>query len=232
VDRSRYFLIGLAVLLMAALVAIVGQSLTAGREPARVLPVVAEPTPNLPTETGMYARVSRAAEYAAMPKEPNRRRTLAVYYARRAYPGAPPVIPHPVDEPEAFGPACLSCHGSGGWAPRFEAYAPVTPHPEMTACRQCHVPQASTPAGRVRGSVSEWHASDAPRRPGAAMPGSPPPIPHSLQMRENCRACHAGPGAVAELRTTHPERVSCRQCHALAAPPAGAFVRAPAGAAR
>jgi len=40
VDRSRYFLIGLAVLLMAALVAVVGQSLTAGREPARVNPVV------------------------------------------------------------------------------------------------------------------------------------------------------------------------------------------------
>jgi len=45
VDRSRYFLIGLAVLLMAALVAVVGQSLTAGREPARVMPVVAAPTP-------------------------------------------------------------------------------------------------------------------------------------------------------------------------------------------
>jgi hypothetical protein len=59
------------------------------------------------------------------------------------------------------------------------------------------------------------------------MPGSPPPIPHALQMRENCRACHAGPGAVSGLRTTHPERVTCRQCHGLAAPPAEAFARAP-----
>jgi cytochrome c-type protein NapB len=251
VDRSRYFLIGLAVLLMAAVVAVVGQSLTAGREPARVLPVVAEPTPTLPTEAGMYARVSRAAEYAAMPKEPNRRRTLAVYYARRAYPGAPPVIPHPVDEGEAFGKACLSCHGSGGWAPRFEAYAPVTPHPEMISCRQCHVPMTPaaaslSPSGKegrvrgpevkgpeaVRGSVSDWQTITPPRLHGAAMPGSPPPIPHALQMRENCRACHAGPGAVAELRTTHPERVTCRQCHALGAPPAEAFSRAPEGASR
>ncbi len=237
-DRSRYFLIGLAVLLMAALVAVVGQSLSAGREPARVMPVVAEPTPTLPTETGMYARVSRAAEYAAMPQEPNRRRTLAVYYARRAYPGAPPVIPHPVDEREAFGKACRSCHGSGGWAPRFEAYAPVTPHPEMTSCRQCHVPlNGSSPLtvrgpGAVRGSVSDWRTIGPPRLHGAAMPGSPPPIPHALQMRENCRACHAGPGAVAELRTTHPERVSCRQCHVLAAPPAEVFVRVPDGASR
>lgn len=237
-DRSRYFLIGLAVLLMAALVAVVGQSLTAGREPARVMPVVAEPTPTLPTEAGMYARVSRAAEYAAMPTEPNRRRTLAVFYARRAYPGAPPVIPHPVDEREAFGRACLSCHGSGGWAPRFEAYAPVTPHPEMISCRQCHVPLTPGGEGRVkgaeavRGSVSEWLTTKPPQLHGSAMPGSPPPIPHALQMRENCRACHAGPGAVAELRTTHPGRVSCRQCHALAAPPAEAFVRPPEGGGR
>ena len=236
-ERSRYFLIGLAVLLMAALVAVVGQSLTAGRRPARVPPVAAEATPTLPSEAGMYARVSRAAEYASMPPEPNRRRTLAVFYARRAYPGAPPVIPHAVDEREAFGKACLACHGSGGWAPRFEAYAPVTPHPEMLSCRQCHVPQAPAlasggGAGRVRGSVSDWQTAAPPPLHRAAMPGSPPPIPHALQMRENCRACHAGPGAVAELRTTHPERVTCRQCHALGAPPAEAFVRAPAEARR
>jgi cytochrome c-type protein NapB len=256
VERSRYFLIGLAALLMAAAVAVVGQSLTAGREPARVMPVVAEATPTLPTEAGMYARVSRAAEYAAMPTEPNRRRTLSVFSARRAYPGAPPVIPHPVDEREAFGKACLSCHGSGGWAPRFEAYAPVTPHPEMISCRQCHVPMTPGGEGRtatlapsggegsvrgigmvrgpeaVRGSVSDWQTIAPPPLHGSAMPGSPPPIPHALQMRENCRACHAGPGAVAELRTTHPERVTCRQCHALGAPPAEAFTRAPAGSGR
>ncbi|HEX7788274.1 MAG TPA: hypothetical protein VF653_18790 [Methylomirabilota bacterium] len=80
----------------------------------------------------------------------------------------------------------------------------------------------------MRGSVSDWQTVAPPRLQGAAMPGSPPPIPHGLQMRENCRACHAGPGAVAELRTTHPQRVSCRQCHALGAPSAETFVR-PAG---
>ncbi|HKZ05517.1 MAG TPA: cytochrome C [Methylomirabilota bacterium] len=226
-NRSRYFLIGLAVLLMAALVVVVGQSLIAGREPARVMPVAAEATPTLPTEAGMYARAA-AVDYAAMPTEPNRKRTREVYYARRAYPGAPPVIPHPVDEREAFGKTCLACHAEGGWVPRFEAYAPVTPHPEMTACRQCHLPSPLAPPGgegRVRGSVSAWQAPAPPPLKRAAMPGSPPPIPHGLQMRENCRACHAGPGAVDALRTTHPERVSCRQCHALAAPAAEAFAR-------
>ena len=222
-NRSRYFVTGLAVLLLAALVVVTGQSLTAGREPARVMPVTAEATPTLPTEAGMYARVSRAAEYASMPQEPNRRRTLAVFYARRAYPGAPPVIPHPVDEGDAFGKACLACHGSGGWVPRFEAFAPVTPHPDFISCRQCHVPQ--TPAPTVRGSISGWQQISPPPLHGSAMLGSPPPIPHALQMRENCRACHGGPGAVAELRTTHPQRVTCRQCHALGAPVAEVFTR-------
>jgi cytochrome c-type protein NapB len=228
VTPSRYFLIGLAILLMAASVVVVGQSLVAGRRPARVPPVAAEPTPALPSEAGMYARVARAADYAAMPAEPNRRRTLAVFYARRAYPGAPPVIPHAVDEREAGGRACLACHSGGGWVPRFDAYAPVTPHPELVSCRQCHVPQAARPAFRE----SEWRAPAPPPLHGSAMPGSPPPIPHGLQMRENCRACHGGPGAVAELRSTHPERVTCRQCHALGTPGPEAFARPPEGGGR
>ena len=227
-NRSRYFLIGLAVLLMAALVAVAGEGLVEGRRPARVVPAAAPTTPALPSEAGMYARVARAADYAAMPAEPNRRRTLAVFYARRAYPGAPPVIPHPVDERDAFGKACLACHGSGGWVPRLEAFAPVTPHPELVSCRQCHVPQATAPAFKASG----WHVPAPPALVGPAMPGSPPPIPHALQMRENCRACHGGPGAVAELRSTHPERVTCRQCHALGAPAAQAFTRPADGGAR
>jgi hypothetical protein len=32
-------------------------------------------------------------------------------------------------------------------------------------------------------------------------------------MRENCIACHDGPGAREEVRTNHPERWRCRQCH-------------------
>jgi nitrate reductase (cytochrome), electron transfer subunit len=218
--RSRYFLIGLVVLLMGALVAVVGQSLTAGQEPARVPPVEASAAPSLPTEAGMFQGAAKALDYAAMPREPNRKRTLAVFYARRAYPGAPPIIPHPVDDRETSGRACLACH-AGGWTPRFDAYAPVTPHPEQTSCRQCHVPEETRRVFQATG----WKTMAPPALRGAAMPGSPPPIPHGLQMRENCLACHAGPGAVDEIRTTHPERVSCRQCHALGVEPAEAFAR-------
>ncbi len=52
------------------------------------------------------------------------------------------------------------------------------------------------------------------------MDGSPLWIPHDLQLRGNCLACHGGPAAVAEIRTAHPERANCRQCHVPADAPA------------
>jgi hypothetical protein len=32
-------------------------------------------------------------------------------------------------------------------------------------------------------------------------------------MRENCIACHVGPGTVVSIRVEHSMRGSCRQCH-------------------
>jgi cytochrome c-type protein NapB len=225
---SRYFLIGLAVALMVALVVVVGESLTAGEQPARVPPVAASATPSLPSEAGMYRRAVAALDYRGMATEPNRRRTLAVYYARRDSPGAPPIIPHAVDDRQESGRVCLACHGGGGWAPRFNAYSPVTPHPELTGCRDCHEP--ATP-GRVGPATGGQTTARTPLH-RAALPGSPPPIPHGLDMRESCLACHAGPAAVPEIRTSHPDRVSCRQCHALGAERAEAFSRPLDGGAR
>ena len=54
---------------------------------------------------------------------------------------------------------------------------------------------------------------ELPKRGRQAIPGGPLLIPHSLQMRENCLACHAGPQAVVEIKTSHPERQNCQQCH-------------------
>ena len=74
---------------------------------------------------------------------------------------------------------------------------------------------ATSPFRRARCS---WRRrSRAWRRDRGRAPVPPPArrrtIPHPLQLRENCLACHGGPAARAELRTTHPERVRCRQCH-------------------
>lgn len=50
----------------------------------------------------------------------------------RAWPGAPPTIPHPT----AMRTDCLSCHGPAG------LYGLRTPHVERAACTQCHAPDA------------------------------------------------------------------------------------------
>jgi cytochrome c-type protein NapB len=175
-------------------------------------------------------------------------RTLAMYRTLRAYPEAPPRIPHGLTAAEFREPTCNTCHQRGGWVARFGAYAPVTPHPEYGACLQCHAVDDAvagirfTDAALTGGDATclqchvagqsgrrfvmqGWRPAAWPAVRQAALAGSPPTIPHDLQLRGNCLACHAGPGAVAELRTTHPERANCRQCHVPTAGPDQVFVR-------
>lgn len=128
----------------------------------------------------------------------------------RAYPGAPPQIPHSVTENvAASGESCLSCHRSGGYAAKFKAYAPIAPHPHFTNCRQCHTTKLD--AGVFRPTT--WVKNKNVSRGFSYLQGSPPTIPHPLHLRSNCLSCHAGASAIAEIRTTHPERENCRQCH-------------------
>ena len=136
-------------------------------------------------------------------------RDLQTAYTLRHYPGAPPRIPHPIDPVLDRTANCNTCHEKGGFVPTYNAYAPVTPHPEYLNCNQCHVPQNATDLFKE----TEFAAVAPPPLHRPALPGGPPPIPHSLQLRENGLACHAGPAAPLAIRTTHPERVNCRQCH-------------------
>lgn len=139
-------------------------------------------------------------------------RSLGVFYQRRAYPGAPPVVPHPVDPEINRTQACNVCHEKGGFTPRFNAYVPVTPHPQYRNCLQCH---AQTAQNQVSGVFveSDWLSVRPPVLHRPALPGNPPPMPHGLQLRDNCLACHAGPAAIAPVRTGHPDRLNCQQCH-------------------
>jgi cytochrome c-type protein NapB len=131
--------------------------------------------------------------------------------AGRAYDGAPPVIPHrPAGE-------CTTCHDDDGTMIAGIGVAPASPHGrermegDMRRCTQCHVSSATTAmfvSSRFNGLPQR------PWRGGRLYEGAPPTIPHTLQLRENCLACHAGPAARTEIATSHPERVRCRQCHA------------------
>ena len=130
---------------------------------------------------------------------------------RRLYDGAPPTIPH-MD----FGAACTACHDDQGIAVRGVGFAPPSPHdgtPEAsvtTRCRQCHV---FIETDRLFVESSFTGLGQDLRPGGRLYPGAPPTIPHKILMRENCAACHTGPAAREEVRTSHPERTRCRQCH-------------------
>lgn len=144
---------------------------------------------------------------------------------RRAYDGAPPVIPHPVDPVSVL--ACNTCHEHG--LAVGDVIAPRMPHAPYASCTQCHAPGAASElaAAAPGGAPARWSPAPEPAPLGQrngfrglegaprerVWPGAPPVIPHATWMRDDCLSCH-GPLGHAPLRTSHPERVSCTQCHA------------------
>lgn len=205
---KRRFIIGLFFCIAAAIFLASIFSYETAREDARLIQIEAEP--HMLREEGLFERAHLAQDYAAMPIDLEHSRLLSTYYDNRAFHGAPPSIPHPVeDEMVMGGDACLKCHENGGWVEHFQAYSPVVPHPEKENCRQCHVPQNTQGLFKPNNFI----AAEAPAIGNSVLTGSPPTIPHQLFLRENCLSCHAGPSAPQEIRVTHPERVNCLQCH-------------------
>lgn len=242
-------LIVAAVTAMAALIVAVERASERGAaEPARAATeIVAAADEAIAAEAGVFR--TRAGQLAIEPAAGRQRaahpRTLRTFRSLRAYPGAPPRIPHGFTTDEFRTGACKTCHERGGFSLRFGAYVPLTPHPEMGACLQCHVGndevtgvalpsldpsarcrQCHAPnASRGTEAQLDWQPAQWPRLATRTPDRAPPPIPHDLQGRGNCLTCHAGPAAVAEIRTAHPERANCRQCHVAPVTDTGTFVR-------
>lgn len=209
--KKRLGIISLFVLLFIAFITIWNFSYQQGLEEAYIPVEEGVSKYYLPSESGVFERSEYAEAYENMPVDENHQRLLKDYYKNRAYHGAPPSIPHPVKEEMSLGKnTCLQCHQNGGFVNKYKAYAPVTPHPEMINCRQCHVAQNSSTLFKAA-NLTAVHAPKV--GVNNALIGTPPMIPHQIQMRENCLSCHAGPAAPKEIRVTHPERVNCRQCH-------------------
>lgn len=228
-EQLKYLRIGIVSALMLATVFVLGYAIRGGQSEAVVTAALDQQRPELPFEAGVFRRFDRPLDYTTAPERKNTKRSLASYYARRAYSGAPPAIPHELLDPKAFGGAsCNQCHLDGGWVEQFQAWSPVTPHPEFTNCLQCHIPSD----GKSTFRSTHFTGAQPPAVKQTALPGAPPIIPHDLHLRTNCVACHAGPAAVPELRTTHPERANCRQCHATAADSVTAFRRPSPGDAK
>ena len=127
-------------------------------------------------------------------------------YDLRAYEGAPPIIPHGIED--LGRQSCLSCHRKGN-ARKFNRIAPVTPHPEQINCRQCHVPRAAT-GHFVETTFNPFQIVGTTIK---SNPLGPPYIPHRLQDRQDCRSCHLSDSTPSELRPGHGDRTNCTQCH-------------------
>jgi cytochrome c-type protein NapB len=152
------------------------------------------------------------------PRDGSTKSTSAVRATRRLYDGSPPVIPH-----ARIGADCVACHNERGMEVADLGFAPPSPHAltagmsAMSRCEQCHV---FCQTNELFGP-SEFTGLAQDLRAGTRLyGGAPPVIPHAIQMRENCAACHSGPAAREEIRCTHPERARCQQCHVPAVSPA------------
>ena len=232
----RVFLIACAAAAVGALIIVAPRLATIGQRAPDPGVVVLPATSSAPIAAEAEVFRTRPAMLAIDPQPGPRRgahrRTLATWRSLRAYPGGPPRVPHGLTPSEFQTGGCKTCHERGGFSQRFGAYVPLTPHPEMGACLQCHVgdgtlmaislPNAE-PSARCRQchapgamrwrDTSNWTPLAWPQLAVNAPGRNPPPIPHALQMRGNCLACHSAPSAVSEIQTRHPERANCRQCH-------------------
>lgn len=164
------------------------------------------------------ADLPRATATGKLPiaTEAERRTAVERRSSRRAYDGAPPVVPHGIDTISSA--SCLACHGKDGNLVIGGKRPAEISHPWVTNCTSCHVPadglrQITAPATErltVENTfVGKRSAGPGPRAYGTA----PPSTPHPVWMRQNCMACH-GPGREQAIRTSHPERQNCLQCHA------------------
>jgi len=202
--RKRVGGIAVAIVVLGALVFMVGESLRSEKESPK------EQLQALRSSRAALMDHSRRAGLSVdmQPAAGIKQRSLKGYYTLRAYAGAPPSVPHEIDDEVFRTQNCNICHERGGFVAKFNAYTPVTPHPQYANCLQCHAR-----SGKGRFVEIDWKSTKKPVLHRPALPGNPPPIPHALQLRDNCLACHAGPAAVPEVRTSHPERLNCRQCH-------------------
>lgn len=139
--------------------------------------------------------------------------SLALRASRRAFEGAPPVMPHSLDYGGTM--PCLTCHESG--VVIGEAVARPMSHGPMGACTQCHVSRRDRAFDELTPFLESGSdfVGRGPPGPGArAFDGAPPRVPHAVQLRGRCTSCH-GEHGYPGVRTSHPLRGHCVQCHVV-----------------
>jgi len=176
--------------------------------PTDLYRAAAKSLPTLPSQAkyDMFAEIK--------PSEADKELSSQQRATRRAYNGAPPVIPHAVENTNDA--ACYACHSNGMQMAGLKAS--VMSHQFLANCTQCHAAPPPVPFQAIDSKVeTNFVGLPAPKAGHRAFPDAPPTIPHSQWMRENCLACHGSPHGWAGMESTHPWRTNCTQCHAPSA---------------
>ncbi|MDC0935820.1 diheme cytochrome c precursor [Pirellulales bacterium] len=160
--------------------------------------------------TSFESTIDPLAEIRIEPED--KRAALQRREENRAYNGAPPTIPHPIDQRSDA--ACIACHGDG--AKTTSLRIPRMSHALLTNCTQCHVENSPQYLTAIAFRANEFDGMEAPAEGPRSFLGAPPQIPHSTWMRSDCMSCH-GHAGLHGIRTTHPWRNNCTQCHAPSA---------------
>jgi cytochrome c-type protein NapB len=134
---------------------------------------------------------------------------LALRDQNRAFNGAPPTIPHVIDQMSTA--SCMACHGEGFKSESLRISK--MSHQFLANCTQCHVESSPSHMEAAIFGDNSFVGLPAPTGGPRAFDGAPPIIPHSTWMRVNCMSCH-GLSSPQGIRTTHPWRQNCQQCHA------------------
>lgn len=157
---------------------------------------------------GAIVGCGSAVEEPAAPQP----QSMQVRAQRRAFMGAPPIIPHP-----PLSGTCINCHTPvGGKVVPEIGLAPANPHThtfgmsKSSRCKQCHVFKQDNNLFVESEFVAISPARHATKRAHAT---TPPVVPHGHFMRENCNACHSGAAARPEITCRHSDRLRCQQCH-------------------
>jgi len=157
----------------------------------------------------------RKEEAKLTPKQ--RKHAVAMRAERRAYDGAPPMIPHAINSHSVK--SCVACHGKETNLVIAEKRVPVMSHMSLQNCTQCHAPMdglrfVKEENKATLAELSKFRGEASAGKGSTAYHGAPPTMPHKLSMRQNCMACH-DTGRANAIQTSHPERKNCLQCHAL-----------------
>lgn len=126
----------------------------------------------------------------------------------RAFNGAPPTIPHAIEQRSDA--SCVACHREGAKSKSLRI--PRMSHEFLANCTQCHVENNPQHLAAVDFPANDFVGLQAPFEGPRAFSGGPPQIPHTTWMRSDCLSCHGYAGRQG-IRTTHPWRTSCQQCH-------------------